>query len=104
MSTTRKPVVRRCVSCACLKDRTRMLRLVRLASGGLGLGKGFGRSAYVCRSRRCLQDARRRKRIQKSLRIPDHSAIDATLAAELDTVEPHNCRTTKETGQDFPVG
>ncbi len=83
MSATHKPVVRRCVSCACLKDRTRMLRLVRLASGGLGLGQGFGRSAYVCRSRRCLQDARRRKRIQKSLRMPNHPAIDATLAAEL---------------------
>ena len=99
MSTTRKLVVRRCVSCAGLKDRTQMLRLVRLASGGLGLGQGFGRSAYVCRSKRCLQDARRRKRIQKSLRIPNYSAIDATLAAELDKAELDN----KHLCQDSPV-
>ena len=79
-----------------------MLRLVRLASGGLGQGEGFGRSAYVCRSRRCLQDARRRKRIQRSLRIPNHPAIEATLATELDKldkVELHN----QEPGQDSPV-
>ena len=99
MSITSKPVVRRCVSCARLKDRTRMLRFVRLASGGLGLGQGFGRSAYVCRSRPCLQDARRRKRVRKSLRIPDHPAIDATLADELDKVEPDN----PELGQRSPV-
>lgn len=99
MSTTCKPVVRRCVSCGHLKDRTQMVRLVRLASGGLGLDQGFGRSAYVCRSKRCLQDARRRKRVQKSLRIPNHPTIDATLAAELDKAELDS----REVGQDSPV-
>ena len=101
MSATHKPVVRRCVSCTHLKDRTGMLRLVRLADGGIGLGRGFGRSAYVCRSKRCLQDARRRKRVQKSLRIPNHPTLDATLAAELDKAEldPDD----RELGQDSPV-
>lgn len=76
-----------------------MLRLVRLTAGEIGLGQGFGRSAYVCRSKRCLQDARRRKRVQKSLRIPNHPAIDATLAAALDKVEPDN----RDLDQDSPV-
>ena len=102
MRATHKPVVRRCVSCARLQDRSRMLRLVRLAEGGLGLGQGFGRSAYVCRSRRCLADARRRKRIRKSLRIPDHPTIDALLAAELATVEPDDSD-RREPGQQSPV-
>ena len=39
MSTTHKPVVRRCVSCTHLKDRTGMLRLVRLADGEIGLDR-----------------------------------------------------------------
>ncbi|MXW40592.1 MAG: YlxR family protein [Synechococcus sp. SB0668_bin_15] len=99
MSTTHRPVVRRCVSCAHLKDRTRMLRLVRLADGKIGLGQGFGRSAYVCRSQRCLEDARRRKRVQKSLRIPNHPTIDATLAAELDNPASDNGKPV----QDSPV-
>ena len=90
MSTTPKPVMRRCVSCTHLKDRTGMLRLVRLADGEICLDQGVGRSAYVCRSPRCLQDARRRKRIQKSLRIPNHPAIDAALAAELDNAVSGN--------------
>ena len=76
-----------------------MLRLVRLADGKIGLGQGFGRSAYVCRSQRCLQDARRRKRVQKSLRIPNHPTIDAALAAELDNAESDN----GEPVQDSPV-
>lgn len=76
-----------------------MLRLVRLADGRIGLDQGFGRSAYVCRSRRCLQDTRRRKRIQKSLRIPNHPTIDAALAAELDNAASDN----GEPVQDSPV-
>lgn len=80
-----------------------MLRLVRLAAGGIGLGQGFGRSAYVCRSKRCLQDARRRKRVQKSLRIPNHPAIDAMLAAELDRAEPKAEPDDREPDQDSPV-
>ena len=99
MSSSPKLVLRRCVSCAQLRDRAQMLRLVRLASGGLGLDQGFGRSAYVCRSRGCLEDARRRKRVQKSLRIRNHPSIDAALAAELDKSELEN----KELGQDSPV-
>ena len=86
MSAMPKPVVRRCVGCTRLKDRTQMLRLVRLPSGELGLGAGYGRSAYVCRCKPCLENARRRKRIPKSLRIPNHPIIDATLAAELDKI------------------
>lgn len=76
-----------------------MLRLVRLADGKIGLGQGFGRSAYVCRSQRCLEDARRRKRVQKSLRIPNHPTIDATLAAELDNPASDNGKPV----QDSPV-
>jgi len=83
MSRPHKPVLRRCVSCACLKDRTQMLRLVRLTSGDIGRDGGFGRSAYVCRSEACLQDARRRKRLQKSLRVRHNPFIDAALVAEL---------------------
>lgn len=46
-----------------------MLRVVRLATGGIALDAGFGRSAYVCRSAPCLQIAWRRKGLQKSLRV-----------------------------------
>ena len=76
-----------------------MLRLVRLADGGIGLDQGMGRSAYVCRSPRCLQDARRRKRVQKSLRIPNLPAIDAALAAELEKAGLEK----GEPAQDSPV-
>lgn len=80
-----------------------MLRLVRLADGGIGLGEGFGRSAYVCCSPGCLQDAQRRKRVQKSLRIPRHPTVDAALAVMLAAELDHAKSDDQEPNQDSPV-
>ena len=77
---TAKPVLRRCVACRHQYDRSRMLRVVRLATGGIALDAGFGRSAYVCRSATCLQTAWRRKALQKSLRV---SRLDDTIYVSL---------------------
>ena len=63
-----KPVLRRCVSCRQLFDRRQLWRIVRQASGGIQLDQGMGRSAYLCPTHDCLDEARRRKRLQRSLR------------------------------------
>ncbi len=78
-----RPVLRRCVACRVLRDRSELWRVIRLAQGGLALDRGMGRSAYLCRSRDCLEEARRRKRLQKGLRcaVPDN--LLAGLASRL---------------------
>ena len=43
-----RPVLRQCVACRRLVDRGVLLRVVRLAAGGLALDAGMGRSAYLC--------------------------------------------------------
>ncbi|MEB3297319.1 MAG: YlxR family protein [Cyanobacteriota bacterium] len=63
-----RPVLRRCVSCRQLLDRTHLWRVIRLAGGGIALDQGMGRSAYLCRQRSCLEDARKKKRLQRALR------------------------------------
>ena len=70
---TSRPVLRRCVACRELFDRSILWRVIRDHRDGVLLDQGMGRSAYLCRKESCLEEAQRRKRLQKALRcqVPD---------------------------------
>ena len=70
---TERPVLRRCVACRQLLDRRQFWRVIRDHQDGVLLDQGMGRSAYLCPNEDCLEEARRRKRLQKALRcqVPD---------------------------------
>lgn len=72
--------MRRCVACRQLLDRSQLWRVIRLADGGLRLDRGMGRSAYLCPNPACLEEARRRRRLQRALRCP----VDDTLLDQLE--------------------
>ena len=74
-----KPVLRRCVSCRELLNRQQLWRIIRLAEGGIGLDQGMGRSAYLCPNQVCLEEAKRRKRLQRALRCQVAETIVETL-------------------------
>ena len=78
-----KPVLRRCVSCRQLLDRRQMWRVIRLAEGGMVLDQGMGRSAYLCPNRDCLEEAKRRRKLQKALRCQVAESIVAALEQRL---------------------
>ena len=80
---SRRCVLRRCVTCRELLDRQQLWRVIRLAEGGLALDQGMGRSAYLCRSHPCLDEARRRKKLQKALRCQVADSIYAALEQRL---------------------
>ena len=63
-----RPILRRCVSCRKLLDRKQLLKVTRDYQDGVVLEGGMGRSAYLCPNEECLEEARRRKRLQKALR------------------------------------
>ncbi len=64
-----RTVLRRCVACKKLIDRKRLLKVTRdYRDGVVVLEKGMGRSAYLCPKESCLEEAWRRKRLQKALR------------------------------------
>jgi len=71
------------VTCRELLDRQQLWRVIRLAEGGLALDQGMGRSAYLCRSHPCLDEARRRKKLQKALRCQVADSIYAALEQRL---------------------
>ena len=82
---SRRPVLRRCVACRELLDRQQLWRVIRLAEGGIGLDQGMGRSAYLCPSQVCLDEAKRRKRLQRALRCQVAETIVETLEQRLNT-------------------
>ena len=63
-----KPVLRRCVTCRKVVDRTQLFKVTKDHQDGVVLEGGMGRSAYICPNESCLQEAWRRKRLQKALR------------------------------------
>jgi predicted RNA-binding protein YlxR (DUF448 family) len=73
------------VSCRELLDRQQLWRIVRLAEGGIGLDQGMGRAAYLCPNLVCLEEAKRRKRLQRALRCQVAETIVETLEQRLNT-------------------
>ena len=73
-----RPVLRRCVACRQLLDRSLLWRVIRDHKDGVLLDRGMGRSAYLCPTEACLDEARRHKRLNKALRcqVPD-SVVEA---------------------------
>ena len=88
-----RPVLRRCVACRQLLDRQQLWRIIRQApdpehapaSGGSSVvrDRGMGRSAYLCPTASCLEDARRRKRLQRALRCQVADSIYNALESRL---------------------
>ena len=65
---SQRPVLRRCVTCRKLLDRQLLWKVTRDYQDGVVLEGGMGRSAYLCPDEVCLEEALRRKRLQKALR------------------------------------
>ena len=66
-----KTVCRRCAGCGRVADRRTLLRLSRDKEGQVRLdeaGKGGGRGAYLCPDSACLERARARRTLERTLR------------------------------------
>jgi predicted RNA-binding protein YlxR (DUF448 family) len=80
-------VLRRCAACRRLEERSLLWRVIRRAEGGVVLDRGMGRSAYLCRSPDCLEEARKRRRLQRALRCPVPDSVLDTLQERLGNAE-----------------
>lgn len=68
----KKIPLRQCVGCGEMKGKRDMLRVLRTAEGEICLdttGKKNGRGAYICRSKECLQKARRNRGLERSFKV-----------------------------------
>ena len=62
------PVMRLCISCKKKFNRKNLLKITKDHNQGVMLQKGMGRSAYICKSKKCFTDSKIKKKLQKALR------------------------------------
>ncbi len=72
------PVVMRiCISCRQTYDRKNLFKITKDNERGIIFRIGMGRSAYICKSKKCYSDSKIRKKLQKALKTSlDHEFID----------------------------
>ena len=62
------PVIRICISCRKAYDRKNLLKITKDHKQGIMFQKGMGRSAYICKSKKCYTDSKIKKKLQKALK------------------------------------
>ena len=71
------PVMRVCISCRKTYDRKNLLKITKDFKQGIMIQKGMGRSAYICKSKKCYLDSKIKKKLQKALKtFLDHEFLD----------------------------
>ena len=64
----KSPVTRKCISCKTTYDRNNLLKITNDYKLGIMLNQGMGRSAYICKSKKCFTDSKLKKKLQKALK------------------------------------
>ncbi len=61
-------VMRRCISCKTTYDRESLMKITNDRKLGIIINNGMGRSAYICKSKKCYTDSKIKKKLQKALK------------------------------------
>ncbi len=86
----KKIPLRQCVGCGEMKGKRDMIRVLKTAEDQICLdatGKKNGRGAYICRSRECLQKARKNKGLERSFKMSIPNEVYDTLEEEWNHLE-----------------
>ena len=60
--------MRVCIACRKTYDRDNLLKITKDHKYGIMFQKGIGRSAYICKSKKCFSDSKIKKKLQKALK------------------------------------
>ena len=61
-------VMRKCISCSTTFDRDNLFKITNDHKLGIIINQGMGRSAYICKSKKCSTDSKLKKKLQKALK------------------------------------
>ena len=82
-----KETLRKCISCGALKPREDMIKITKEHSTDEVVvnpnSKTFGRSAYLCYNQDCIEQALKKKKINKMLRINTSIDLKGLLDGQL---------------------
>ena len=79
--------MRQCLGCNEHKPKIELVRILRTPEGEITLdltGKKSGRGAYICRSVKCLQKARKSRRLDRILECEIPETVYDRLCKELE--------------------
>ncbi len=86
----KKIPMRQCLGCSEHKPKAELLRVVLSPDGAISLdftGKKSGRGAYICRNVKCLEKAKKSRRLERNLDHEIPEEVYAELARELEDAE-----------------
>lgn len=82
----KKIPTRQCTGCGEKKEKKQLIRIIRTPEDEIQVdftGKKNGRGAYICNSADCLNLARRKKSLERSLKITIPESVYQELAKEM---------------------
>lgn len=86
----KKIPLRQCVGCGEMKGKKEMMRVLKTVEDEICLdvtGKKNGRGAYICRSKECLQKARKNKGLERSFKMSIPNEVYDNLEKEFDNLD-----------------
>ena len=87
---TKKIPMRQCVGCAEMKSKKDLLRVIKTPEDEIVLdvtGRKNGRGAYICASMECLQNAQKRKGLERSFKMSIPVEVYDTLEKEFEDLD-----------------
>ena len=76
--------MRICISCRQTYDRNNLLKITNDHKLGIMFHKGIGRSAYICKSKKCYTDSKIKKKLQKALKTAFEPEFFDIFAKEIE--------------------
>lgn len=81
--------MRQCVGCGEMKSKKDLLRVIKTPEDEICLdatGRKNGRGAYICASMDCMKNARKRKGLERSLKVAIPEEVYNNLEMEMSKV------------------
>lgn len=89
MATTRKIPNRQCTGCGEMKDKRKMIRVLKTGEGEIlidATGKKNGRGAYICPDKECFAKAVKNKGLERSLKVAIPKEVYEQLEKEMEEI------------------
>lgn len=86
MMKTKKIPMRMCLGCGEMKPKRELIRVVKSKEGDISLdltGKKSGRGAYICKSVKCFEKARKARKFERSFSCMISEDIYNSMEGEL---------------------
>ena len=86
MATVKKKPQRQCTGCGEMRDKSDLIRVIRTPEDMIEVdftGKKNGRGAYLCNNPDCLAKARKRKSLERSLKMAIPPEVYERISEEM---------------------